>query len=428
MKRFHDLTGAAAAGPQRMGGLDLAGGSVRASRLGGTVLELSGVSLSLGGAPILRDFTYSFERGDRVALVGPNGAGKTTFTRMCVSVGWVWGGGENETGFLCAPNLATATLTQSYSPHSFSHTCAHSLTGQQGVDAGSVRRGDTLRFGVYEQTAEFARPDQRVADYVAQLAADAREDDPSGGDWNGWSVAQLLDRFQFSRGRQAVPVGRLSGGEKRRLQLLAVLSRRPNFVIMDEPTNDLDVETIEAVEALLAAFDGVVVVTGHDRAFVDAVADHVFVFDGAGGVSDWGGSFSELRAHQQATARAGGGGSGVAAAAAAAAPAAAAARAAAAAEAAGGAPGVVPPTPAERAEQQKARRSADNAAKKMARVEAAIEAADEALAGLDARLCEAGADAGAASVLAAQRAAAAAEQEKLFAELERLDAAARGAG
>ena len=159
--------------------------------------------------------------------------------------------------------------------------------GVQAVDRGSVVIGETVRFGVYEQHAHFEHPEQRVVDYVTQLAADAREDDVDGRDWNGWSVTELLKRFQFMRGRQATPLTELSGGEKRRLQLLTVLSKRPNFLILDELTNDLDLDTIEAVEGMLQGFEGVVLLTGHDRSFMDALAQHIFVFEGEGVVRDW---------------------------------------------------------------------------------------------------------------------------------------------
>jgi ATP-binding cassette subfamily F protein uup len=186
---FYKLQDAAAAVPVRMGTLDVEEG-VRASRLGDIAVELKNASLSLGDTPILRDFSYAFSKGERVGIVGGNGVGKTTFLNIC--------------------------------------------RGLQAVTGGAVVIGETVRFGYYEQHVHFEHPEQRVADYVTQLAADAREDDVDGRDWNGWTVTELLKRFQFMRGRQATPLCELSGGEKRRLQLLTVLSKRPNFLIMDE--------------------------------------------------------------------------------------------------------------------------------------------------------------------------------------------------
>ena len=192
---FYKLQDAASATPQRMGTIDLEEG-VRASRLGDVTVELRDVSLSFGSKRIR----------ERVGLVGDNGAGKTTFLNIC--------------------------------------------RGLQRVDSGSVVIGETVRFGHYTQFAQFEDPEMRVADYVQQLAADAREDDADGRDWNGWTVTELLKRFQFMKGRQATPIGALSGGEKRRLQLLTVLSKRPNVLALDEATNDLDLETIEQLECV----------------------------------------------------------------------------------------------------------------------------------------------------------------------------------
>jgi ATPase subunit of ABC transporter with duplicated ATPase domains len=109
------------------------------------------------------------------------------------------------------------------------------------------------------------------------------------------SVYSLLEKFNFTDGKQAVKIESLSGGEQRRLQMLTVLALCPNFLILDEPTNDLDLDTIEALEDMLSNFDGCVLIVSHDRQFVNNLADHIFVFDGEGGISDWSGSYSELR-------------------------------------------------------------------------------------------------------------------------------------
>ena len=245
----------------------------------------------------------------------------------------------------------------------------------------------------------------RVADYVQQLAADAREDDADGRDWNGWTVTELLKRFQFMKGRQATPIGALSGGEKRRLQLLTVLSKRPNVLVLDEPTNDLDLETIEQLEVVLQGFDGVVLMTGHDRVFLDTLAQHIFVFEGDGVVTDWQGSYSELRAHQKSRE---------------------ASTAAAAARPAADAPPKA--AAADPAASREARRVATNAKNKMPQVEAALEKVEAEIAALDEALVASCADAGKAAELAAKRDAAVARQEQLYSEYERLDALVLAAG
>ena len=349
---FYVLQDAANATPQRMGTIDVEAGSVKASRLGDVIVELKDCSLSLGGTRILDRFSYTFARGERLGVVGPNGAGKTSFMSVC--------------------------------------------NGTLAVDSGSVVIGETVRFGHYEQIFDFPDTSLRVADYVAQLAAEARELDAKGKDWNGWSVQELMERFQFLKGRQSVPIAELSGGERRRLQLMTVLSTRPNFLSLDELTNDLDVDTIEAVEAMLEGFDGCVLLTGHDRSFFDALAQHILVFEGDARIRDWQGSYSELRAAQKADERA------VPAAATASAP---------------------PAAPADK----EARRVAQNAAKKIPKVEAALEKLDADIADLDRQLSEAASDAGKAAALAAARDKATAQLAELFAEYERLDALARQA-
>ena len=200
----------------------------------------------------MRDFSYAFARGERVALVGPNGVGKTSFLRA--------------------------------------------IMGELPPDAGEVKIGETVRFGFYSQFVEFENPEMRVSEYVAEVAAEARGGAGGGAEWvSALSLPELLSRFQFMRGRQHTPLRELSGGERRRLQLLTALSRQPNVLVLDEPTNDLDLPTIEAVESLLNAYDGVIVLTGHDRAFLDSVAQHLLVFEGGGRIRDWPGSFSEWR-------------------------------------------------------------------------------------------------------------------------------------
>jgi ABC-type multidrug transport system ATPase subunit len=164
-----------------------------------------------------------------------------------------------------------------------------------------VNVGETIRFGYYSQTAEFADDEQRVFDYVTEVDADVKAMGYSGFQDSNLSARALLEKFNFGGSKQATPIGMLSGGEQRRLQLLTVLAKRPNFLILDEPTNDLDLDTIEVLEQLLVDFDGCVLIVSHDRAFVNTVADHIFVFDGKGGISDWSGSYTELREYIRET-------------------------------------------------------------------------------------------------------------------------------
>jgi ATP-binding cassette subfamily F protein uup len=360
---FYELQDQAAAVPERMGTIDAAAAAVMSPRLGDIIVELKDASLRLGTTRVLHNFTHMFRRGERVGLVGANGAGKSSFLGVC--------------------------------------------TGQLAVDSGTVTIGETVRFGHYTQMFDFPDPNQRVADYVAQLGADARElvkrlqAGASGATLAGWSTDDLMDRFQFAKGRQAVPIGKLSGGERRRLQLLTVLSTLPNFLLLDEISNDLDLDTIEAIEAMLAGFGGVILIAGHDRAFLDALVQHIFVFKGDGVITDFHGTYSQLRAAQSSG---GGGGGG-----------------------ASPPPGKTNREAAPASASPDARRVASNAAKKLPKVEAELVKLDVQLAAVDEQLIAAAADAGEAMKLATQRQALVDKQEELFQEYSKLDALARTA-
>lgn len=214
-------------------------------RLGGNILKMDNVSLKFGDRVMLDDFSYNFNAGDTIGIVGANGVGKSTFLKM--------------------------------------------LYGQQAVDAGVVERGETVVFGVYDQMGMVLDEDQRVMDFVKQrvLARDGSSlaEAPS-------EVMKLLKQFQFPKERWNERILMLSGGERRRLQLLSVLTQRPNFLILDEPTNDVDLDTLAALEGYLAEFNGVLVIVSHDRFFVDKVTQHLFVFEGDGVVKDYLGSLS----------------------------------------------------------------------------------------------------------------------------------------
>ncbi|KAL9186085.1 hypothetical protein ACHAXT_005323, partial [Thalassiosira profunda] len=216
-------------------------------RLGGNILKLRDVSLSFGSNKMLSDFSYDFNKGDRIGIVGRNGVGKSTFIRV--------------------------------------------LTGQQPIDSGKVETGETVIFGTYDQMGlPFLDENQSVLDFVKERVESR----------TGASMAEapqeamkLLKTFQFPRQRWPERVSMLSGGEKRRLQLLSVLTKRPNFLILDEPTNDVDLDTLRALEDYLADFKGVLVIVSHDRSFTDKVTDHLFVFEGDGVVKDYLGSLSD---------------------------------------------------------------------------------------------------------------------------------------
>jgi ATP-binding cassette subfamily F protein uup len=216
-------------------------------RIGTTVLKLRNASLRFGDRVLLDDFTYDFNRGDKLGIVGSNGVGKSTFIRM--------------------------------------------LAGEQAVDSGEIVTGETVVFGVYDQMGiEIEDEDQRLMDYVKEKveANDGRSlaEAPQ-------EAMKLLKRFQFSRQRWNERIALLSGGERRRLQLLTVLTRRPNFLVLDEPSNDLDLDTLAALEGYLAEYNGVLVVVSHDRFFVDKVTDHLFVFEGEGAVKDYTGTLTD---------------------------------------------------------------------------------------------------------------------------------------
>jgi ABC transport system ATP-binding/permease protein len=217
-------------------------------RLGSKILSMRGVSLSFGKSCMLNDFSYDFCKGDRICLAGSNGVGKTTFLRV--------------------------------------------LTGEIPADSGVIEMGDTLAVGVYEQLGlEIDDPEQTMMDFVLQHV---RSRDGLSEATDGPAEARrLLKQFEFPRQRWTERVAILSGGERRRLQMLAVLSKRPNCLIMDEPSVDCDLETLAALEDYLKSFDGVLLIVSHDRAFADKVTDHLFVFEGDGNIKDFGGTLSE---------------------------------------------------------------------------------------------------------------------------------------
>ena len=197
--------------------------------------------------PLFAGFDYKFARGERVGLVGRNGAGKSTFLNV--------------------------------------------VTGRLEPDTGKVVVGDTVDFGFYEQRGLDLKRDMRVIDVVRDVA----EYLPLKK--GKLTAAALLEKFLFSREHQQVYASQLSGGEKRRLYLLTVLMRNPNFLILDEPTNDLDILTLNVLEDFLQTYPGCLLVVSHDRYFLDKLTDHLFVLPGDGTVVDWNGTYEEYRRH-----------------------------------------------------------------------------------------------------------------------------------
>ena len=223
---------------------------IQMERLGSKVLELHHVRKAFGEKRILEDLHYKFKRPDRMGIVGPNGSGKTTLLEI--------------------------------------------LTGALEPDGGKVVRGATLKIGYYTQSGMRLKPGQRVIDVIRDIA----EFIPM---WGGKKLyaAQLLERFLFDRKQQQQFVSTLSGGEKRRLYLLTILMANPNFLILDEPTNDLDILTLNVLEDFLLRFDGCLVVVSHDRYFMDKLVDHLFVFEGEGAIRDFPGNYSAYRQASQ---------------------------------------------------------------------------------------------------------------------------------
>ena len=227
---------------------------IKENWLGGKVVELHNIGKSFGDKKIIEHFSYKFRRRERVGIVGQNGTGKSTFLQI---------------------------ITQALPP-----------------DTGKVVVGDTIIFGHYRQEGIQLAEDKRVIDVVRDIAEFIPLE--KGKEL---SAAQLLERFLFTRPQQQVYVSQLSGGERRRLYLLTVLMKNPNFLILDEPTNDLDVLTLQVLEDFLEDYPGCLVVVTHDRYFMDRLVDHLFVFEGDGKVKDFNGTYAEYRALKRAEER-----------------------------------------------------------------------------------------------------------------------------
>lgn len=215
-------------------------------RMGGKILELLNVSKSYDEETILDSFYYDFEKGERIGIIGENGVGKSTFLKI--------------------------------------------LTGEEPFDSGKRRVGETIVFGHYRQKGYDFDEEQRVIDVIESVAKVIKL---SNG--KKISASQFLKHFMFTDEMQYTPVKKLSGGEKRRLNLMMVLIQNPNFLILDEPTNDLDLLTLNKLEEFLLDFQGCLILVSHDRFFMDKLVEHYFVFEGDGEVSDHHGTYEEYR-------------------------------------------------------------------------------------------------------------------------------------
>ncbi|MFT7297296.1 MAG: ATP-binding cassette subfamily F protein uup [Sphingobacteriales bacterium] len=219
---------------------------INMSRLGNKILELHNVSKSYGDKEIIKDFKYIFKRKERVGIVGPNGTGKTTLISL--------------------------------------------FTGHLMPDKGKTILGETVVFGHYHQEGMKFKEEMRVIDVVKEIA----EFIPLTKG-RTLTASQLLERFLFTPHAHYTPVSKLSGGERRRLYLLTILMKNPNFLILDEPTNDLDILTLTVLEDFLKDFPGCLVIVSHDRFFLDKLVDHLFILRGNGEVKDFNGTYSDYR-------------------------------------------------------------------------------------------------------------------------------------
>lgn len=228
--------------------------SVRSSRLGGKILELHHISKAYDGKVLIRDFSYTLKRGERMGLIGPNGAGKTTLLEI--------------------------------------------IAGRTKPDRGEIVMGETVVLGYYDQESRALNDEQRVIDYIKEVAEWV-----TTADGDKITASQMLTKFLFPPEMQYTPIARLSGGERRRLYLLRVLMGTPNVLILDEVTNDLDITTLMVLEDYLESFAGCLIVVSHDRYFLDRTIDKVFRFEAAGTIREYPGNYSaflEIREREAA--------------------------------------------------------------------------------------------------------------------------------
>jgi ATP-binding cassette subfamily F protein uup len=223
---------------------------VKMTRLGGKVLEMKKVNKAYGDKVLIKGFDYTFKRGERIGIVGKNGAGKSTFLKIALL--------------------------------------------QEPPDSGKINHGETVVFGNFNQEGLQYKEDKRAIEYVKDFA----EFFPLA-DGSKISASQFMEKFGFSAEQQYTPLSKLSGGEKRRLHLLSVLFLNPNFLILDEPTNDLDLQTLRTLEEFLLDFPGCILIVSHDRYFMDRLVDHLFAFEGDGLIRDFPGNYTQYREKQK---------------------------------------------------------------------------------------------------------------------------------
>ena len=223
---------------------------VKMSRVGGKILELKNIRKSYGDLCILDGFDYTFKKGERIGILGSNGVGKSTFLNI--------------------------------------------LTGKEKVDSGKVNVGETIVYGYFSQGGIEVKKDKRVIEVLKDIA-----DVIILANGSKISASQMLEHFMFTPDMQYTYVSKLSGGELRRLYLLTVLMKNPNFLILDEPTNDMDLLTLTKLEEFLEDFKGCLIIVSHDRYFMEKLTEHMFVFKGNGVIQDFYGSYSEFREKQK---------------------------------------------------------------------------------------------------------------------------------
>ena len=246
--RYEELK--AQTGPETDGAVQMA---TLSSRLGRKTVELDHVTKSFGDRTVIRDFSYSIARDDRVGIVGRNGAGKSTLLNL--------------------------------------------IAGRLTPDAGKVDWGETVRIGYFSQEGREMDPEERVYDYIHAVAGMVKTKEGS------FSATQMMERFLFPTALQGQPIGKLSGGERRRLYLLSVLMEAPNILLLDEPTNDLDVTTLAILEDYLETFPGAVLAVSHDRYFLDKMAEHIFAVGEDGVIQRYVGNFTDYLEKHQAEVR-----------------------------------------------------------------------------------------------------------------------------
>lgn len=220
--------------------------NIKQTRLGKTIVELYNVCKGYEDKNLIENFNYKFQKGERVGIVGNNGSGKSTFLRL--------------------------------------------ITDEIRPDSGKIKRGITVKFGYYKQDGLQFKENQLVLDVINEIAPFIEL-----GNGAKMYAAQFLELFLFPKSQHRMHVEKLSGGERRRLYLLTVLLQNPNFLILDEPTNDLDILTLNVLEQFLIEFEGCLIIVSHDRYFLDKLVDHLFIFEGNGAVRDFNGTYSRYR-------------------------------------------------------------------------------------------------------------------------------------